>query len=139
MARSYRSMAFNNAIKCESGHVMTSVQIYDPRSQSTYVKGINRNGNEVIIDMVEIVPSSGGFCSGQPVELPWSNVASAIQLTDRDQDERRKHGKILTPQERGEFARLAAREAAGLAKEVSVPIQPPADRGLSVAFQTSVD
>ena len=118
---------------------MTSVQIYDPRSQSTYVKGIERNGNEITITMCDPIPSSGGFCSGQDVECPWSNVASAIKLTDQDADDRRKHGKILTPLERAKFAELEKREKAGLAKEEAAPIQPPADRAVTMAFQTSVE
>ena len=130
-----RSAKLRDAAQFDGNHVTTAPQVHTKRAPSNYVKEIRLNGN-----WLTLVPwsgkdtsgSSGQFPGGPPVLVPVSNLVSAIEMTERDHQDVIDFGRVLELQER--VVELAKRKAAEVGAMPAVPMQPPADRKLSVAF-----
>lgn len=117
--RQYRRVQFDHAVHFDrwgnSGSSETSyVQIFESQKTQAYVKSIMRTGDTVYVTSL----------GGEVVEVPYSRVTCAVQLTKEDFEEMAENGgRILNAAER-------AKKLAG--PQPDVPFDPPPK--YSIAF-----
>jgi hypothetical protein len=118
----YRSARFRDALYFENGHATTYYQIHDSRNTTSYVKEINRVGNDIFV--VPWTGKSSGQPSGEQADTTTSNLVCAIRMTHQDLMDIEAHGKVLSSQER----------IAQTHEKTPAPTAPDPSRHLSVAF-----
>jgi hypothetical protein len=129
-----RFCKFRDAAQFDGNHVTAAPQVWSKRASTNYVKEIRLEGNWITLvpwSKKDTHGSQGNYPSGPDVLVPVSNLISGVAFTERDHLDVRDYGRVMED-DRERAAEEAKKQAGAMP---AVPMQPPADRRLSIAFQ----